>query len=186
MTALRELAERWRGGTASHDYEMGRQECADELLSILDAEGDGGTVPIGYACPRSIQGYTLGQYGDFVVSDKSSLRSVPIFDNPQPVRSGVVSDAFRAGFIEACKWPEPVTQDVDSPAFAAALEHFAKSQSSTDGDALRLQFVLDNVPHHVLADFRVLPETIFQMEREADIDDARKAIDAAMQGESNV
>lgn len=43
-TRLRELAESWKGGTASHDYEMGRQECADELLSILDAEGDGGAV----------------------------------------------------------------------------------------------------------------------------------------------
>lgn len=30
---------------------------------------------------------------------------------------GVVREAYRAGFIEACKWPEPVTQDADSPAF---------------------------------------------------------------------
>ena len=132
MTALRELAERWRGGTASHDYEMGRQECADELLSILDAEGDGGTVPIGYACPRSIQGYTLGQYGDFVVSDKSSLRSVPIFDNPQPVRSGGVSDeqveATCRAYIAADRFLLDGAVDSMREPMRAALEHFAKSQ----------------------------------------------------------
>lgn len=44
IARLRELAEGRKGGTASHDYEMGRQECADELLSILDTEGDGGVA----------------------------------------------------------------------------------------------------------------------------------------------
>ena len=29
----------------------------------------------------------------------------------------VVRQAYRAGFIASCKWPEPVTQDVDSPAY---------------------------------------------------------------------
>lgn len=29
----------------------------------------------------------------------------------------VVQEAYRAGFITACKWPEPVTQDVDSSAY---------------------------------------------------------------------
>jgi hypothetical protein len=28
-----------------------------------------------------------------------------------------VHEAYWAGFIAACKWPEPVTQDADSPAF---------------------------------------------------------------------
>jgi len=43
-------------------------------------------------------------------------------------RSGVVSDAYRAGFIEACKWPDPVSQDVDSVAFAVALESYERNR----------------------------------------------------------
>ena len=29
----------------------------------------------------------------------------------------MVREAYRAGFIAACKWPEPVSQDVDSSAY---------------------------------------------------------------------
>ncbi len=41
-----------------------------------------------------------------------------VADRVDVVMDGSVKEAYRAGFIEACKWPSPVTQDVDSPAFA--------------------------------------------------------------------
>jgi hypothetical protein len=41
MTALRELAERWKRH-ADHGGAVEYLQCCNELLSILDAEGDGG------------------------------------------------------------------------------------------------------------------------------------------------
>ena len=35
---------------------------------------------------------------------------------------GAEERSYRAGFIDACRWPSPVSQDVDSPAFAEGLE----------------------------------------------------------------
>lgn len=37
--------------------------------------------------------------------------------------------AYRAGFIEACQWTEPVSQDVDSHAFYARLEKFIEEHT---------------------------------------------------------
>jgi len=38
--------------------------------------------------------------------------------------------AYRAGFIKACNWPAPVSQDVDSPAFAKDLRIFLEAHAS--------------------------------------------------------
>lgn len=40
----------------------------------------------------------------------------------------MVREAYRAGFIEACNWPEPVSQDVDSKAFAEAFEPYERNR----------------------------------------------------------
>lgn len=37
--------------------------------------------------------------------------------------------AYRAGFINACNWSAPCSQDVDSPAFEAQLRSFIEKQS---------------------------------------------------------
>lgn len=36
---------------------------------------------------------------------------------------------FRAGFIRACNWTAPVSQDVDSPAFAKELAQFIEAHT---------------------------------------------------------
>lgn len=36
---------------------------------------------------------------------------------------------YRAGFIAACNWPDPVPQDVDSPAFKAELQAFIEKNT---------------------------------------------------------
>lgn len=35
-----------------------------------------------------------------------------------------LSEAYRAGFLEACNWTGPVIQDIESPAFEHALRRF--------------------------------------------------------------
>lgn len=40
-----------------------------------------------------------------------------------------LSNAYKAGFMEACKWGKPVTQDTDSPAFGKKLEEFIRRQN---------------------------------------------------------
>lgn len=78
MTAIRELAERWRTvpnvyGSAEETY----RECADELLQILDAEGDAGAVG-GW-----IDGYPNHVYASewfiaqTVYNDRVVLRALP-------------------------------------------------------------------------------------------------------------
>lgn len=139
MTALRELAERWKGGTASHDYEMGRQECADELLSILDAEGDGGAVsiprddlqrlvdigrePHSFSAPRHLQ-------------DIGLWAATKLATHTHPVRSGGVSDeqveaACRA-YIAADRFLLDGAVDSMREPMRAALENFAKSQGESN------------------------------------------------------
>jgi len=56
----------------------------------------------------------------------------------------VVREAYRAGFIAACKWPKPVSQDVDSSAynkefnawsFSVREKHAAVLDAEGDGGA---------------------------------------------------
>lgn len=99
MTALRELAERWKKEAASFNAEnlfacglvSAKRNCADELLAILNAEGDGGAV-IGYTRIDCID--TLKQQ-DFAPTIRRCQKGdyiVPLYTHPQPARSGVVSD----------------------------------------------------------------------------------------------
>ena len=77
---LRELAERWKGRsskfTPEGDLAFAYNRCADELLAILDAEGDGGAVPFGW----------VNFIGELSVTKKNS-DDTPVFTHP--ARSGV-------------------------------------------------------------------------------------------------
>lgn len=46
----------------------------------------------------------------------------------------MIKRAYKAGFIAACKWPSPVTQDVDSKAFDAEMQLWWQQQSSGGGE----------------------------------------------------
>jgi hypothetical protein len=39
-----------------------------------------------------------------------------------------IEDAYRAGFMEACGWPEPVTQDADSRALGDRMRTWIDKQ----------------------------------------------------------
>ena len=41
-----------------------------------------------------------------------------------------LAEAFKAGFIEACNWPEPVPQDADSPAAVLAFGAWRGNQAA--------------------------------------------------------
>lgn len=40
----------------------------------------------------------------------------------------LVEEAYRAGFMEACRWPEPVTQDADSKALGDRMREWIDKQ----------------------------------------------------------
>jgi hypothetical protein len=40
----------------------------------------------------------------------------------------LIEDAYRAGFMEACRWPEPVTQDADSKALGDRMRAWIEQQ----------------------------------------------------------
>lgn len=70
--------------------------------------------------------------GDFWESNPDNL--VPVNNTraqasePEGVES-LLTMAYRAGFIQACQWPDPVSNDVDSPAFAIELRHFLEKHT---------------------------------------------------------
>lgn len=49
-----------------------------------------------------------------------------------PSQTVDVEAAYRAGFIEACKWPKPVSQDAYSPAFYRAMAQYKLAQAIGD------------------------------------------------------
>jgi hypothetical protein len=146
MTALRKLAERWKrndaGDTEIVAYAL--NEAADELLSILDAEGDGGAVAwvadlapgierpneyMGIFTPYKGYAEHLAKHADYVVT--------PLYTHPQPVRSGVVSDeqvnkacAIYFGSDEWFEYEDDAELVLIS--MRQTLEHFAKSQGESN------------------------------------------------------
>ena len=87
---LRELAERWKGvpnvyGSAEETY----RECADELISILDAEGGGGTPLPGVVWNERTNAAHLIKRGT-EVEFCAEYGCCRVFTHP--ARSGVVSD----------------------------------------------------------------------------------------------
>lgn len=40
----------------------------------------------------------------------------------------LIEDAYRAGFMEACRWPEPVTQDADSKALGDRMREWINTK----------------------------------------------------------
>ena len=155
MTALRELAERWKARASNAFGFHAAKQCADELLSILDAEGDGGAV---YQCMCTDPSIDSdgGEHeddgrvwmdvskADFAnLSKRSDMRSRILYTHPQPPRSGVVSDeqveSTLDAFDEACRNDR---QNIVSwvghsrknriAIMRAALEHFAKSQGESN------------------------------------------------------
>lgn len=98
MTArLRELAERWKSQTKTHNSPRTLRKCADELLAILDAEGEGGAVRDGWKLGIAVLQSDL--YGRLSEEDRAVCDAL-IQENPyinttrrHPTRSGGVSDA---------------------------------------------------------------------------------------------
>lgn len=133
---LRELAERWKAYArtgCSGDLGEGRRaeasKCANELLSTLDAEGDGGAV--GEDAVAEV--YEYGRDRNEPVP--RLIKGIRFTGTPLPVgtklythpaRSGVVSDE---DVEEACRKYYNCGHPVYPPVFEgmrAALEHFAR------------------------------------------------------------
>jgi len=154
MTALRELAERWkRQAQCTHALSVVRntkEADAAELLSILDAEGDGGAAVAWMAeDDAALSARMSGRMGgmndgtrfvSFKELKQGDYRHVfTLYAHPQPVRSGMVSDEIaESACSEAlrkyradCPNCEIDGADFDA-GFYAALEHFAKSQGESN------------------------------------------------------
>jgi len=133
LARLRELAERWRS-----DGDILVRECAAELLSILDAEGDGNAV--GCLTISRFRGSDAMVNHDFDYYGDLPDGSYSLYTHPE--RSGGVSDAdvrecadihFKSLTGDAID-RSPGDQDVDlmqaelDQAMRAALTHFAKGE----------------------------------------------------------
>ena len=72
---LRALAAMWkeRGVPAGSS-----DQCATELLAVLDVQQQSDAVPVLYANPRHIQGYKHGLFSRITCGDKSDGRTVPV------------------------------------------------------------------------------------------------------------
>jgi hypothetical protein len=177
MTALRELAERWKRH-ADHGGAVEYLQCCNELLSILDAEGDGGVVGGGdlfyvinqlreYGHVSDEEGELADRLHELYESitnpstrtdhmDKRKVDDRTVYQmlwdempqwrrdalgmskrpdtNPQPVRSGGVSDEdVRCAAVAYSRRATDGSQDVNfHDCIRAALEHFAKSQGESN------------------------------------------------------
>jgi len=63
----------------------GKLPTADQLTAWREAIAlhlAGMGEPVGYACPKTMQGYTLGEWANFACADKSEARSVALFAAP--------------------------------------------------------------------------------------------------------
>jgi len=103
MTALRELAERWKAESGQGDWRRAATY-ANELLSILDAEGDGGTVGDAWKLAMAVLQSDL--YWKLSAEDRAMCGALIATNphihttHPQPARSGGVSDEQ----AEAMRW----------------------------------------------------------------------------------
>ncbi len=60
-----------------------------------------------------------------------------LFTHPRATAVDVfaIARAFTAGFKEACEWPEPIVQDIDSPAFGSAQRLYVEAAiASREGE----------------------------------------------------
>jgi len=105
---LRELTERWRRRASlsdgKGDLAFANNKCANELLSILDAEGDGGAVgnPVALLTIELDRWYVEG-----IRMEVEALTVPPgtykLYPHPQPVRSGGVNDEDVRGSVKHIK-----------------------------------------------------------------------------------
>ena len=134
---LRELAERWQEYGAeyaivSDQGDVTWHTCADELLAILDAEGDGGAVAVQtrYQGPNKTVNtdwrpcsFAHAQAVKDARCDVTEIRY--LYTNP--ARSGVVSEedveAARSAFVAADDGSTGITE-----AMRAALESYERSR----------------------------------------------------------
>lgn len=118
MTArLRELAERWKAG----DFE--ERECAEQLLAILDAEGDGWAVAWMTRHDEPMLFLSREEAATYCDDDED-----PISLYTHPARSGGVSDADVERGLEMMFGVTGKDADVYRPGMRAALTHFAKGE----------------------------------------------------------
>jgi hypothetical protein len=133
VNKLRELAERWKGDGCRNGSS---HECADELLQILDAEGDGVAVACGYLITWRDPTYRGKQTLSFDRCREDDGTFVPVYTHHQPARSDVVSDeqvdSACSAYIAADRFLLDGAVDSMREAMRAALEHFAKSQGESN------------------------------------------------------
>lgn len=137
---LRELAERWKEGPQGDDYlqsccgeiAAARERCADQILAILDAEGDGGAAPVGLLTIELGRWYVEGIRME-VESLKFPVGIYNLYTHPQPARSGVVSDeqVEEASRIYVSNGGGSEVNGHVRANMRLALEHFTKSQGES-------------------------------------------------------
>ena len=160
MTAqLRELAERWKAESHRGDYRRAVHACADELLSILDAEGDGGATSPAAKVIRTENGSCYIEWA----AGADMLDYVGANLYTQPARSDGVSD-------EACiTKAQKIVRDV--------WETWYPGNEWTPVSGMH--DLLCQMGNSLLG----VPEFTNAVDSRLQ---AQNAIDAAMQGESNV
>ena len=146
MTALRELAERWKRRASlsdgKGDLAFANNKCAAELLSILDAEGDGGAAPLPVELMKWLDSRDLvpdlDEDGSFDISAlvEALNEHERQIAHPQPGRSGVVSDEVVSDIAKmiADRVGNGMREKYEALA-KQIVEHFAKSQGAADSDA---------------------------------------------------
>lgn len=194
---LRELAERW----ANRDYDetdhlqgyaQGIRQASNELLSILDAEGDGGAVPaelFAWLTARDLVP-DLDEDGSFDMhlliealnEHERQLQAT------HPARSGGVSDADVEAVIKSAERVNTDGMDGDTwdrILVRYALTHFAKgTEVGGDAeDAARYRWLRDDPPAKLAV--RMFANTLGSVPHYLYIDgpELDRQIDAARKGE---
>ena len=118
MTALRELAERWKDANRGETLYVegktsGMHACAAELLAILDAEGDGGSVACGYLITWNDPTYRGRQTLSFDRCSPDDGSFEPVYTHP--ARSGVVRDEYFLTVMELIEASRGYAGPLDDP-----------------------------------------------------------------------
>jgi len=138
---LRELAGDWRVAADAHDEigfgaaaDVGRT-CADELLALIDAEGDGGAVDRveAHKSYDAIDRWLRNNMDDEEYAEYSTGLDRVFSYNTRPARSGVVSDEdaenVLSHYIKLCiKHHDDAPKSARIEAMRVALETFMENR----------------------------------------------------------
>ena len=135
---LRELAERWNDFVGDNTYDLAVQACRTQLLSILDAEGDGGALAWQFRVVISgkaegVWHWCNKEAHDAMAALPDNYETRQLYTHPHPVRSGGVSNEQVLEAVTA--YSKCANDDSQKANFhecmRTALEHFAKSQGES-------------------------------------------------------